>query len=588
MNPKKVSIEHVLFITAFALAVALRFYQLGAAPLTDDEALWANQSIMVSQWDPQVEIGSNPGYVMLTGALFSIVGASEFPARFWPALAGSLLILAPWLLRKTWDNTQLARVTLLVLAFGLALDPGLVTLSRQAGGPMMAIGFSMVALALYTRHSYILSGFFAGLALLSGPAILSGIISLGFSVVVMWVSTKLASPQSSNSAFEAQQLPKIQATRFLVACFGTILITATFFFRFPQGLGAWLTSIQVSLEGWLVASENPIGLIFLAFFAFEMLPIVFFLAASGRRLVEYFQDRSSAHPWISFAYIWLTFSLLLVVVYPSREVASLGWSIVPLWFIAARELAILLPAKQTSPISVILAIFTFFLMSLFWLTLSAISKLSVTDVSLDLRLLVPVGVLVLIGLSAALVSLGWTSEVGQKGLAWGLCTALVIYSFSVLSGASYLRQNNPVELWGSQPGSGQNRLFEQTLEGISRQLTGFKYAADIVATPDSATLRWTLRNYSQSRIMNDLPPGELPSIVITPAEQEFPALSAAYTGQDFTWWTWRGWPGRVPANPVRWLNYREAPVQIQKIILWVRSDLLPGAIPSDPALLENP
>jgi hypothetical protein len=327
---------------------------------------------------------------------------------------------------------------------------------------------------------------------------------------------------------------------------------------------------------------------FLALFAFELLPIVFFLAASGRRLVEYFQDGSNTHPWISFAYVWLAFSLLLAVAYPSREVASLGWSIVPLWFIAARELAILLPAKQTSPISVILAIFTFILMSLFWFTLSAISKLSISEGSLDLRLLVPVGVLVLIGLSAALVSLGWTSEVGQKGLAWGLCTAIVLYSFSVLSGASYLRQNDPVELWGPPPGSGQNRLFEQTLEGISRQLTGFKNAADIVATPDSESLRWTLRNYPQSRIMNDLPSGDLPSIVITPAEQEFPALSAAYTGQDFIWWTWRGWTGSVPPNPVRWLNYREAPVQSQKIILWIRSDLLPGATPSDPTLLEIP
>ncbi len=57
-----------------------RFYQLGTAPLTDKEAYWANQALLVSKWESNVEIWSNSGYVLLTGAIFSIFGTSEFTA----------------------------------------------------------------------------------------------------------------------------------------------------------------------------------------------------------------------------------------------------------------------------------------------------------------------------------------------------------------------------------------------------------------------------------------------------------------------------------------------------------------------------
>ena len=577
MNQKKLSYEQILYFSAIILAAVLRFYQVGAAPLTDKEAYWANQALQVSQGDTDFEIGPNPGYVMLTGAVFFVFGSSEFSARFWPVLAGSLIILVPWLLCIKSGDAGPGRIALILLAIGLALDPGLVTISRQAGGPMMAISFSLIALAFGLLQKNIASGIFSGLALLSGPAVYAGILSMGIAGVVIFVNKKRSSTQQ---AADPNTLPDLRQNkeiiRWLLACAATVLIIGTFFLRFPQGLGAWLSSIQVYLEGWFNRSGNSIGLMFVAWIVFELMALVFFLSASGRRILQMLQDQSISPKWLSFFYIWLGTTLLLVVVYPAREMANLGWTIFPLWFIAAGELAVVLPAKKVSPISILLAIFTFSLMSLFWFTLSAISKLSPSGSSLDLRLLVPVGVLILIGLSAALVSLGWTPEVGQKGLAWGLSAALLIYSFAALSGAAYQRPNDPAELWVSLPGSGQNRLFQQTLEDVSRQLTGIIGAVDIIATPDSPSLRWSLRNYPKTRFVDALPSSEMPSIVITPAEQEIPALTAAYTGQDFVWWTWRGWSGTIPPDPIRWINYREAPIQNQKIILWIRTDLLPG------------
>ncbi len=82
------------------LPMGLRFVQLGALPLSDYEADWALQALRVVQ-GLKPAIGPNPAYVHLTAILFYIFGATNFLARFWPALAGSALVLAAWPLRGT-------------------------------------------------------------------------------------------------------------------------------------------------------------------------------------------------------------------------------------------------------------------------------------------------------------------------------------------------------------------------------------------------------------------------------------------------------------------------------------------------------
>jgi predicted membrane-bound mannosyltransferase len=92
-------------------------------------------------------LGSQPAYIFLTGSTFAVFGSSDFTARLWPALLGGCLVLLPFFFRR-----PLGRLAALVCAFGLALDPGLVAVSRQAGGPMLAVSFLLLALGLaYAR-----------------------------------------------------------------------------------------------------------------------------------------------------------------------------------------------------------------------------------------------------------------------------------------------------------------------------------------------------------------------------------------------------------------------------------------------------
>ena len=87
---------------------------------------------------------------------------------------------------------------------------------------------------------------------------------------------------------------------------------------------------------------------------------------------------------------------------------------------------------------------------------------------------------------------------------------------------------------------------------------------------------WQLRDLPNLRFDSTLPMGNMPDIIITRAEEQAPALTASYRGQDFVWWTRPGWTGILPTNIIAWLTFREAPLLREHVILWVRADLFPG------------
>ncbi|HEX2980237.1 MAG TPA: hypothetical protein VHO48_08225, partial [Anaerolineaceae bacterium] len=143
MDFRKLTRETMLYAAAFGLALFLRLLLLGYAPLNDGEAGWALQALGLVH-EHGALIGPQAGYITWTGALFDFFGSSNFVARLLPALAGSALTLAPLLLRRT-----IGRKPALVLAFALALDAGLLSISRQADGTMLAIGAAGFALAAW-------------------------------------------------------------------------------------------------------------------------------------------------------------------------------------------------------------------------------------------------------------------------------------------------------------------------------------------------------------------------------------------------------------------------------------------------------
>ncbi len=105
----------------------------------------------------------------------------------------------------------------------------------------------------------------------------------------------------------------------------------------------------------------------------------------------------------------------------------------------------------------------------------------------------------------------------------------------------------------------------------------------VVSGIDVPSLRWGLRNYVNVDFVDQLPLGIQPGIVITPQSQGTNlGLASPYTGQALSWGKSVNWSLLNPSEWVSWLFYRSLPTQSgvelsQNIILWLRSDLFPGA-----------
>ena len=145
MNPPRLKYEGWLYGLAFLIALGLRLLQLGTAPLTDSEANLALQALHIANGTRPL-LGPQPAYILLTSVLFLIFESTNFLARLVPALVGSAMVFAPMFFRE-----KLGARPALILAFLFAIDPGLVALSRLAGGVVLAVAFTLFAWGMWNR-----------------------------------------------------------------------------------------------------------------------------------------------------------------------------------------------------------------------------------------------------------------------------------------------------------------------------------------------------------------------------------------------------------------------------------------------------
>src|ERR1044072_5402569 len=138
MNSSRLKDEGWLYWLAFLVALGFRIIQLGASPLTDSEAALALQALHIAQGKAPL-LGPQSGYILLTSVLFAIIESTNFMARFVPAIVGSFLVFVPSLFRE-----KIKPLPALILAFFFAVDPGLVALSRQSGGTILAVTFLLL------------------------------------------------------------------------------------------------------------------------------------------------------------------------------------------------------------------------------------------------------------------------------------------------------------------------------------------------------------------------------------------------------------------------------------------------------------
>ena len=589
MNSSPFKYEGWLYWLAFLIALGLRLAHLGTLPLTDSEARLALQALQLARGEAPL-LDPQPGYILLTSVLFGVIEATNFMARVLPALVGSALVFVPYFFQD-----KIKPRPALILAVLFAIDPGLVALSRQANGTMLAVTFLLFAWAMWRHQRPILAGVLAGLALLSGPSLWAGLLTLGLTWLFLGGLGFNSRPnettdqsQISNSPVSNLQFSIPHLRPVLLSLLITLLLGGTLFFLSPNGLSAWLSALPDYLRGWVSPSSMTPGLVLLTLVAYE--PLGIFLAVLS--LIRGYRTKSRR---ILRLALWLAVALLLAIFY--RQPAELLWALIPLLTLGSLELAraFQIFAEERVELGVVV-LALLILLAYIWfdvskIALDPISQLSATTVPLfggniqvaGAPYIILLGASLIIVLCVSFVAFGWSARTARLGTTWAFVIFLGIYTLAAAWGASGVRIRKGIELWTSDQPPGQADWLHSTLDDVSEFSLGHDNSQPVtVMGIDSPALEWALRDRSVEMV-SALDPQVAPPIVITPfMDVEDLGLPAAYRGQDFTWRQTPAWEQLQNPDWIRWLVFRKFPREEQTIlketiILWVRDDLFPDA-----------
>lgn len=561
--------EGWLYALAFLIAAALRLIQLGGMPFSDSEAAPALQALQLAR-GLRPALDPHPLYILSTSFLFFLNGGgTDFLARLIPALAGSLMVFTPLVVRRIRPRPGL------ILAFFIAVDPGLVALSRQAASPILAVTCLILAWGFFEQRRHSLAGVCAGLALLCGPSLWTGLLGLAITAAIMQgVSFRSAPAQSEG---EDAPVPASPAPAFdykykplLLPMFVTFLAAGTFFLLVPNGLSAAFSSIPAFLARWRSVSDVPATrlLLALAVYHLPMLLLAVFAMVRGWR---------TGSRLIISLNVWLLVSLLIALFLPSRQVGDLVWTLLPLNLLAALELVRSVYTFADERVEILgVAALTAFIWAFSWLDFSGLVWVTPGSREYILRFSLLVGALLLLVFSLLLIAAGWSIRIARIGGTWGFLLAAGALVLGGAVGSAGLRGPAFPELWWQPSLPLQGDLLEDTVRDVSEWGTGNDYSAAIViAGFNSPALEWTLRDHPVT-VSQTLDVSSAPQIVITPQLAD-PSLAASYRGQDFTWRQMPNWNFLLPENWVRWVSLRDVSQSGESIILWVREDLFFGA-----------
>ncbi len=554
--------EYALYAAAFLLALFLRAWGAASQPLTDGEAALALQALALSNGQ-DVVIGPHPAYLTLTTGLMAIFGGVDWTPRFWPVLAGSLLVLVPALFRF-----RLGRVPAVILAFALAIDPLLLGISRTAGSLPLALLFVLLAAGALMHRRFAAAGIALGMALLSGPQGWFGLLGLGVALLLWNQADALnAMPHL------AEQKPTAgDWQRMALFAVGTIFFAGTLFLAVPTGISAMTGGLAAMLGGWGSFTGAPIPLTLTGLLLFEFLPLLLGLWGAVVGIIH--RNRGDL-----LLLTWFAAALLIVIAYPARQPADLAWAVIPLWALAARQIARLtmLPSADRLPAygqSVLAAVILSFV------SVTIIGATGVPETLMQTVFwLKVVGALMMVGASAWLISWGWSAQIGMRGLAIGVIVVLLAYSLSAAWDTVGLSGKSGRLFWTQESQPEEVDLLAQTLRDLRAWGPVQSGGPDlIVVNLDSPALRWVLRDFTRVRYAAQAPVDVRPALVISPYQPDL-VLPAAYRGQDFTLARREQWSQLNPVQWFRWMVFRTLPPGLEEreqVILWARTDLFPG------------
>ena len=589
MNHRRtaLTVEHVLYLALFALALALRLYRLGAHPLTDHEARSALvvDRLILGRAEP-VGAPDSPAYLFFTFFSFLVFGAGDATARLAPALLGAGVIFIPALFRD-----RLGREAALLTSGLLAVSAGLLAASRSADGAVIALlglGLGLGALRqclMKASSAWLVAAAVAlGVGSAVGTTFLTGAFVLTLTAVVVgWVN-----PDQGQALREAWAYLRARSAAFLVPFVLTALVVATLGLMYPRGVGAVAEAWAAWPAGfWPSASGRPPVIFPLFLLAYEPLILVFGIFGAVRA----FRVGHS----LGQALVWFTLiAFAWVVAYGGRTQFDVIWIVAPWSALAGWALTEIIADNWASAewpvvaaqVGAVVALAAFAGLNVasyaelvrgnqadFFVAQTVFLGRTVSIPSWSQFGMAALAVALALLISYVLgMGLSWPSA--RLGLTLGASAALLAMSLGAAWGLTQARANSPAELWWERPAADGLRRLMATLGNVSNYSVGNEHDVRVIVhAPADGALGWALRDFPHASFVDRLDPLVTNAVVITPAEEQNPTLGSAYVGQEFVLrsaWT----PSLSLPEWVGWLAFRRAPeIQSERIILWVRQDV---------------
>jgi hypothetical protein len=565
--------ELPLYAGLFLAALLLRLTALESAPLSGTEAAQAWGAMDLLRGGSAAS--SSALYASLTAGLLFISGASHWAPRLLPAVAGALAVLLPLLLRHSRG-----RIESFLLALLIALSPSLWISSTMAGGT--ALGFLAAALVIFYLRSKnpqpMASGLALGLAAASGPVGWSGLAVAAIVPLaerIFYSGNAQTNPGEADNhppIVRADSHPRLPAPAAIAGFILGIAAGSTGLFFFPRGIGA----LAAGLSGWLGAffSGWPrIGEFILLFLGYEPVALVF--GITGLILLSKGLFTAEDRFWAVFAAVSAAWVLIRPAAFPGESV----WVILPLLVLGARALRKALESSvlEVRPVFVVAQGGSILLLAAFAVFNLAAYVHSGSWLNIVLALAGILG-----GLFPGLLfseDLRGAARASLTGLA--LAWLLLLASAQAGAGwnATHTRRASANELWQTETTAADVLRLHATLRQISEWQTGVKdELAVVIQLPEESALGWELLTYGAagySLSVDSLatPPMLIAAYVEVDGAVAAPRLTVVYHGQAFGYTERRAWYG-WPPDLIRWLLFREGPVERGRVILWVRSDVL--------------
>jgi len=567
-NPK-LTVELGLYAVIVALALAVRLFRLGLAPLSTGEA-----QLALAAWRGTLPpAGASPLLTWLNAILFAVAESNDAVARLMSALVGSALVMLPFFLRE-----RIGRVGALGAAAMLAISPVAIMASRTASGDMLVAFVSLglaIALDRYLqteRAGWLYTGaVLLGVGLTSGRTIYSALVTL---LIGVGLIAALASDEARAKWQIIRKTPGLTG-RLAIVLVAVFLASATALAWQPRGLG----SAADLLSAWL--ADFPTGntgvywpLQVLA--VYEALVIVM-------GILGLFMALQRGSQFGVFAVMWSASALILAVLRLGRTNGDVLLVVIPLTLLAGYAFEALADSfratrfrtEEAVLILILMPVIAYFVLGLAGVannSLTVASSIGSLNLGPAAQMIPP---LLAVALATILIALFGTlsgTELAVRGATLAIVAVLAMAMWSAGCGAAQVRPDDPREIiTGPETASLDVRDLMHDLALLSADKTTDVTSLPLVVQSSAdGVLGWYMRNMPNAHFVTSVEELSAPFALITTSAS--PALAGSYAGHRYTVlheWRLEG----KPANEVlKWLVYRtaEIPQPTQQAVLWVK------------------